>query len=180
MSDAESPPESPTAAADDQRIENGDHSDADNDKDSDILSEIDADQFEDYDPATANIEDRPVNIDEDVARTLKASKRRRAEGDGPKKKEGKREKKRNRDDDVTSEGGERARKARRSDGQPRAEKASPVPERLEDLTPEERRRRALERALDAAAKGPVKRRKRRDEMVRTRCMDFGIAFLTLA
>ena len=43
------------------------------------LSELDEDQFDDYDPTTADIRDRPVAIDADAAQTLKASKRKRAE-----------------------------------------------------------------------------------------------------
>jgi transcription factor SPN1 len=61
------------------------------------LSEVDEAEFADFDPTTVALDDRPaVEIDEDVARTLKAGKRKRAEKDGegaPKKpKEGKRDK----------------------------------------------------------------------------------------
>ncbi|KAJ3473722.1 hypothetical protein NLG97_g10166 [Lecanicillium saksenae] len=76
MSDNESPAGSP--ARDDPPVDDGQEKEfedevaaADSDKDSDMLSEVDEDQLEDYDPETANIEDRPVDIDEDVARTLK-------------------------------------------------------------------------------------------------------------
>ena len=68
---------------------------ADSDKDSDALSEIDEDQFDDFDPEAVRIDDRPVEIDEDAARTLKARKRK---GTATKKpKEGRRLKKRTRD-----------------------------------------------------------------------------------
>lgn len=141
--------------------------------DDDLLSEIDEDQFEDYDPETANIEDRPVEIDEDVARTLKVSRRRRADAEKPKKpKEGRREKKK-RDREAEPEGVEdegRARKSRRGEGSgshATSKRASPVAqEEDDDLTPEERRRRALDRALDAAVKGPTRRKKKRGDEVR--------------
>lgn len=140
--------------------------------DDDLLSEIDEDQFEDYDPETARIEDRPVDIDEDVARTLKVSRRKRG-AEAPKKpKEGRREKKKR-----SREGGEveepddagRPRKSRRAEGgasRAGSGRASPAPEEDDDLTPEERRRRALDRALDAAVKGPTRRKKRRGDEVR--------------
>ena len=105
MSDIESPAES----AHDKPVDDGQEQEyeeeleaANSDHDSDRLSEVDENQFEDYDPETANIEDRPVDIDEDVARTLKATKRKRVEGEVPKKpREGRREKKRrNRDDEL--------------------------------------------------------------------------------
>lgn len=156
---------------------------ADSDRDSDLLSEIDENQFEDYDPETANIEDRPVDIDEDIARTLKATKRKRTDGEVPKKpREGRRDKKRrDRDDEApveddapadtgkattqrrsrrTADGGER-RRTKETD-------APPEPPNEEELTPEERRKRAIDRALDAAIKkGGSTKRRRKDEIVRT-------------
>lgn len=150
----------------------GDDVDHMSDKDSDVLSEVDENQFEDYDPTTAPIEERPVEIDEDIAKTLKASKRKRADGETVKKpKEGRREKKRRTDDDVSADGevleGKRIRKGRADGGarRPREEEA-PEPAEDETLTPEQRRARALERAMDAAIKGPTKRRRKKDEVVR--------------
>lgn len=152
----------------------GDDGDRASDKDSDVLSEVDEDQFEDYDPTTAPIEERPVEIDEDIAKTLKASKRKRPDGETAKKpKEGRREKKRRTDDEVLSADGEmlegkRTRKSR-GEGSARAAgdgDAAEPPENEENLTPEERRARALERAMDAALKGPTKRRRKKDEVVR--------------
>ncbi|KAM0244819.1 hypothetical protein ACHAP5_005942 [Fusarium lateritium] len=148
---------------------------ADSDRESDALSEVDEDQFEDYDPETANIEDRPVDIDEDVARTLKATKRKRAEGDAPKKpREGRRDKKRrDRDDDVemneADDGGKKSRRARRAAGdgerRPRPKATSPDPEKEEHLSPEEKRKRAIDRALDAAIKKPSgPKRRKKDEI----------------
>lgn len=149
---------------------------ADSDRDSDLLSEIDENQFEDYDPETANIEDRPVDIDEDAVRTLKASKRKRADGEVPRKpREGRREKKRrDRDEDTAMAGADEAtaaapRRARRTgDGErrARAKPSTPEPEIEENLTPEERRKREIERQLDAAIKKPsTNRRRRKDEEV---------------
>jgi transcription factor SPN1 len=149
----------------------------DSDRDSDALSEVDENQLEDYDPETANIEDRPVDIDEDVARTLKATKRKRAEGEASRKpREGRREKKRrDKDDDVAMDedtGEETVRKPRKSrraaegERRPKAATASPEPENEDNLTPEEKRKRAIDRALDAAIKKPsASRRRRKDEIV---------------
>ncbi|KAI1818638.1 hypothetical protein GGS20DRAFT_196811 [Poronia punctata] len=132
----------------------------DSDRESDALSDIDEDQFDDYDPSAVRIEERPVEIDEDAARTLKASKRK---GTATKKpKEGRREKKRTRDREEEADGEvlttKRARKATGADSR----KATPEPEVEENLTPEERRRRAIERAA-AKEKPKAKRRKKRDE-----------------
>ena len=153
------------------------------DNDSDILSEIDEDQFDNFDSGPA-----PVTIDETVTKTLKAAKRKRVDGETNKKpKEGKRARKRARseDDDIGSAGGElaarRPRKARASEGRARATESTQQPaedENEEDLTPEERRRRALERAMDAAVKGnPNKRRRKKDEVDLEDEMDEHIASL---
>lgn len=154
------------------------------DRDSDQLSEVDVDDLEDYDPLKANIETRPVEIDEDVARTLKVTKRKRTDGETTKKpKEGRRQKKRrtDMDDEVSAadgtiiegkrrrrgggggEGGERKSKPRTT-----TNKASPEPDvNEEDLTPEQRRARAIEKAMDAAMKAKSnKRRTKKDEVVR--------------
>ncbi|KAG6053540.1 Transcription factor iws1 [Claviceps sp. LM77 group G4] len=179
MSDHESPVGSPENAAneEDQAKEFQDElAAADSDRESDALSEIDENEFEDYDPETAKIEDRPVDIDEDIARTLKASKRKRTTGDAPKKpREGRREKKRRDDDEdiVMDDGAEEAdgnskRRSRRpADGERRRATKSDAsaPEKEEDLSPEERRKRAIDRALDAAIKRPGKgKRRRKDEI----------------
>ncbi|EFY85716.1 transcription factor IWS1 [Metarhizium acridum CQMa 102] len=177
MSDRESPADLPAndAVDDGQEQEFQDEvAAAGSDRDSDALSEIDENEFEDYDPETANIEDRPVDIDEDIARTLKATKRKRVAGDAPKKpREGRREKKRrDRDDDVAMEDGSEAdgkapRRARRTgEGERRRAKPdTPEPENEEELSPEERRKRAIDRALDAAIKkGGTTKRRRKDEI----------------
>ncbi|KAI0858004.1 hypothetical protein F4860DRAFT_325217 [Xylaria cubensis] len=172
MSDAESPAGSPAreetlheeAPNDDATPKDlGDYDAAaagDSDRDSDALSEIDEDQFEDYDPSAVRIEERPVEIDEDVARTLKASRRK---GTATKKpKEGRREKKRARDRDDEADGEVLTTKRVRKTGGGESRQKTPEPENEENLTPEERRRRAIERAA-AKEKPKTKRRKKRDE-----------------
>lgn len=148
----------------------------DSDNDSDALSEVDENLIEDYDPEAANIEDRPVDIDEDVARTLKATKRKRVDGDTTKKpREGRRDKKRrDKDEDVVMEDDtpdtsikqRRSRRGGDSERRPKAKAPTPEQDNEEDLSPEERRKRAIDRALDAAIKKPSgARRRRKDEIV---------------
>ncbi|RDL41462.1 putative SPN1 Protein is Spt6-interacting putative elongation factor [Venustampulla echinocandica] len=157
----------------------------------DDLSEVDEAEFADFDPTTVALEDRPlVDIDEDIARTLKAGKRQRADkaGEGKKPKEGKRDKKkRRRDEDEDPDGerieGKRIRKPkadgeRKSRDAPR-EKRVATPENDENLTPEERRRRALDKAMDAALKNPNKRRRKRDEVDLEEAFDEEIANLKI-
>lgn len=155
------------------------------DRDSDQLSDVDVDDLEDYDPLKANIETRPVEIDEDVAKSLKATKRKR--GDGPdaaakKPKEGRRQKKRRteEDDEVSAADGTIIEGKRRRPGAggtgERSEKRSkpkssarpsPEPVNEENLTPEQRRARAIEKAMDAAMKAKGnKRRAKKDDIVR--------------
>lgn len=155
------------------------------DKDSDLLSEIDEDQFEeDYDPTA---EDKPQHIDENVAKTLKAAKRKRTDTDTAKKpKEGRRPKKRARgnDDADAGDGDERENRPRktRSDGEQRraARKEAADKQEEENLTPEERRRRALDRAIDDAIKNPSKRRRKKDEIDLEEEIDEQIAALKVA
>lgn len=155
------------------------------------LSEVDEAEFADFDPTTVALEDRPlVGIDEDVARTLKAGKRKRADGE-KKPKEGKREKKkRRRDEDEDPDGeqidGKRVRKPKsvRPDGERKdrdraRERRPPTPENEENLTAEERRKRALDRAMDAALKNPNKRRRKKDEVDLEEAFDEEIAALKI-
>jgi hypothetical protein len=159
-------------------MDNEDNGPSDNESE---LSEVDEGEFADFDPTTVALEDRPlVDIDEDIARTLKAGKRKKSgEAEGKKVKEGKREKKKKRirDEDGDPDGqeidGKRVRKPKsvRIDGDRKErerakERQPPTPENEENLTPEERRRRALDRAMDAALKNPNKRRRKKDEVVR--------------
>ncbi|KAK4119351.1 hypothetical protein N657DRAFT_627032 [Parathielavia appendiculata] len=162
-----------------------DHAGNDSDKESDILSEIDEDQFEDYDPT---LEERPVEIDENVAKTLKAAKRKRTDAETVKKpKEGRRPKKRARatvDDGGDVEDGERRpRKARATGGERRAARKEAEQEEQvneENLTPEERRRRAIQRAMDNALKNPTKRRRKKDDIDLEDEIDDQIANLKVA
>jgi hypothetical protein len=143
------------------------------------LSEVDEGEFADFDPKTVALEDRPlVDIDEDVARSLKASKKKKTgESEGKKPKEGKRDKKKKRvhDEDEDPDGhqldGKRVRKPKsvriEGDRERVKERRAPTPENDENLTPEERRRRALDQAMDAALKNPNKRRRKKDEVVRS-------------
>lgn len=147
----------------------------DSDDDS-LLSEVDEAQFADFDATAVQI----APDLETLNRTIKAKKRKRPEGEDamkPKKrKEGTREKvKKNRrkvDSDDGFSGGEeiegkRSRKSRPgTDGQ-KERKRRPVEDEINDeaLTPEERRRRALDRAMDAALKKSTARRIRKGEIV---------------
>lgn len=177
---------------------NLDMDDLDYEKDVDSdLSEVDEAEFADFDPTTVALQDRPIAaIDEEVARTLKAGKRKRTDNEvGPKKpKEVKRDKPKkkkpgkNLDHDAINDGedeydsgadgeiieGKRKTKAKsvRIEGdrkdRERAEKIKKIAqqeENEESLTPEERRKRALDRAMDAALKNPNKRRRKKDEVV---------------
>ncbi|KUJ08341.1 uncharacterized protein LY89DRAFT_600163 [Mollisia scopiformis] len=176
-----------------------DMDDADNDKEDDLsdneseLSEVDEAEFAEFDPTTVALEDRPtVGIDEDIARTLKAGKRKRTDKDN-KPKEGKREKKKRarRDDDEDPDGevldGKRAKKSKssRSDGGERKdrekarERKEKTPENEDNLTAEEKRRRALDRAMDAALKNPNKRRRKKDEVDLEEAFDDEIAALKI-
>ncbi|CAD6444085.1 8487b264-5016-41f5-aea9-fe080fa2cd0a [Sclerotinia trifoliorum] len=168
--------------------ENGAESDNESD-----LSEVDEANFDDFDASKVALDERPmVGIDEDVAKTLKASKRKRTEGEGKKPKEGKREKKKRprRDSDEDPDGieidGKRVRKPKRVDGDRKdrdrtkeRRKATPEPENDENLTPDERRRRALDKAMDAALKNPNKRRRKKDEVDLEEAFDDEIAALKL-
>jgi len=187
---------------------NLDMDESDLDKNGDLdseLSEVDEAEFADFDPTTVAVaaDERPVTIDDEVARTLKAAKRKRTERDGeggPKKpKEAKREKPKRKkirtdlDAGAIDDGGDEydsgadgeilegkrrpKLKSTRTDGdrrdKERARKKEPEPEENdENLTPEERRKRALDRAMDAALKNPNKRRRKKDEVV---CLSIIIA-----
>ena len=153
--------------------------DEDKDDASDLeseLSEVDERQFEDFDPTAVAIEDRPaMAVDETTIGQLGKHKRKRADGDDDdrrKKKERRREKpKKNRRRKAGSEefeggpeiDGKRARKKR--DGERGNTRDGPVDFDLESLTPQERRRRALDAAMDAALKNPNARRRKADGIV---------------
>lgn len=183
----------PKALGDDRPSDNDDHLDdtanefaeppsarpvldgADDSDDESLLSEVDEAQFADFDATAVQV----APDLETLSKHIKASKRKRAEGDEvPKKrKEGRREKpkksRRRADSDDGFSGGEeiegkRARKSKGVDGTSKERKRrAPVQEDIneEHLTPEERRRRALDRAMDAALKRPSARRMRKGDIV---------------
>lgn len=151
---------------------------ASDDDDESLLSEVDEAQFADFDPSAVQ-----VAPDFDTLNKLgKVSKRQRAEGEeAPKKrKEGRREKvkknKRGRaDSDDGFSGGEeiegkRPRKSKTGGDGGERKKAVRVEVNEDNLTPEERRRRALDRAMDAAVKRSTTRRVRKGEIVSIPCV----------
>ncbi|KAK0906818.1 Transcription factor iws1 [Friedmanniomyces endolithicus] len=134
------------------------------------LEELDEKEFEDFDPSALNIPDKPVAVDADNVGLLGVHKRKRTEEEErerkKKRKEGRREKPKKArrvraggDDEEDFEGGpemdgKRMRRAKAgADGAPvrRAPRAR-TPENEEKLSPEERRRRALDRKMDEALK----------------------------
>ncbi|TGO58495.1 hypothetical protein BCON_0054g00250 [Botryotinia convoluta] len=173
-------------------LDNAEDGGAGSDNESD-LSDVDEANFDDFDASKVALDERPmVGIDEDIAKTLKASKRKRAEGEAKKPKEGKRDKKKRprRDSDEDPDGmeidGKRIRNPKRVEGEGKdrdrtkeRRKATPEPENDENLTPDERRRRALDKAMDAALKNPNKRRRKKDEVDLEEAFDDEIAALKL-
>ena len=132
-----------------------DHDLSDNDSE---LSDVDEAQFEDFDPANIDIEERPqIAVDEDNVKLLGRHKRKRdvdgedVEGVKKKKKEGKREKpkksRKKKDDDGAFSGGEEleGKRARRKkpiedDGEKRQrQKRQATPENEDDLDPDTRK-----------------------------------------
>lgn len=157
----EEPVSPPEGAADDD----------DDDAESE-LSEIDEAQFEDFDPSAITIEERPVDLDETAVNRIGKFKRKRdtgEEGEKPKKKKKRdRPKKKRPDDDDVFEGGVEIEGKRRrkpttgGDGErrerPRARARSPDAD--ENLTPQERARRDLDRKMDESLKNPNRRIKK--------------------
>ncbi|KAK5107571.1 hypothetical protein LTR62_001014 [Meristemomyces frigidus] len=158
----------------------GDAADAlDSDNESE-LEELDEKEFDDFDPAALNIPDKPVAVDADNVGLLGVHKRKRTEAEElerkKKKKEGRRERpkkaKRVRagvddEDEPDFEGGPEmdGKRIRRGKGEggvgKRREVRARSPENEDNLSPEERRRRALDRKIDEALKShraPTRRR----------------------
>jgi transcription factor SPN1 len=144
----------------------------DDSDDESLLSEVDEAQFADFDPAALNV---APDFDT-LQKGGKIKKRARPDGDEglpKKKKERTREKvKKNRrqraDSDAGFSGGEqidgkRARQSKAGGEGGERKKPARVEINEDDLSPEERRRRALDRAMDAAVKKTtVKRIKKGD------------------
>ena len=147
---------------------------ADDSDDDSLLSEVDEAQFADFDAAAVQV----APDFETLNRTIKVSKRKRVDGEEPrpkKRKEGTREKikknRRRRDSDDGFSGGEevegkRSRKTK-SGGDGEKARRRPAVEEIDEetLSPEERRRRALDRAMDAAIKKSNTKRIRKGEIV---------------
>lgn len=164
-------------------MDDDDNAAADQSDNESELSEVDEDEFADFDPTTVALDENAkpkIDIDHDIAKSLKATKRKKTdEGKTPKEGGAKREKKkraRRDDDDEDPDGelmeGKRSKKSKTSSGdngerrkdRP-VERRQPSPENEANLTPAERRARALDRAMDAALKNPNKRRRKKDEVV---------------
>lgn len=169
----------PSPAAMDSDLNMDDGGGSDNESE---LSDVDEAAFADFDPNSVALADRPVLLDDEITRSLKASKVKNTNRES-KKKEAKREKpkkKRTRDDDDDDSGaggeeieGRRSRKTKRTatgrSSRTDEEKAQAQKQREaideESMTPEQRRARALDAVMDAALKNPNKRRKKKDEVV---------------
>ena len=144
---------------------NADDDDDESDNDS-LLSEVDEAQFADFDPSAVQV----APDFETLNKSIKASKRKRDEGEPrPKKrKEGVREKKSRKQradsDDGFELGQEVAGKRQRRTKEPgeRKERRKVVDD-VDDaeLSDETRRRKALDRAMDAAIKKPTNRARRK-------------------
>ena len=175
----------PDALGDDNPLDNEDRLDdtaapfqagagGDDSDDESLLSEVDEAQFADFDPAAVAPDFETLN------KAIKVSKRKRPEGEEggrPKKRKEptrerpKKARRRKDDSDDGFEGGEELEGKRRrrtkgvSEGGERRKRVA-VPEVDEDtLSPEERRRRALDRAIDAAVKPRTQRRVKKGEIV---------------
>ncbi|KAF2145919.1 uncharacterized protein K452DRAFT_304930 [Aplosporella prunicola CBS 121167] len=130
------------------------------------LSDVDEAQFEEFDPDAVHI---PVAVDESNVGLIGVHKRKRADGEGEggrkKKKEGRREKPRKgrkrREDEVSGGDAEAGGDERRSSRRKKPEKVV-VEEDESNLTPMERRKRALDRAMDEALKAGKRTRRKKD------------------
>ncbi|PVH99628.1 hypothetical protein DM02DRAFT_614871 [Periconia macrospinosa] len=136
-----------------------------------VLSELDDDQFDTFDANNIAIEERPAQVIDDTnVNLIGVHKRKRAEGEGdqPKKKKKKTEKtrrKKNKDGDAEEDEGTAAssRSKRSKKTREGRVRASPEAEPEENLTPEERRKRALDQQINAIVKpGASRRRKKGD------------------
>lgn len=123
-------------------------------------------QFGDFDASNIAIEERAV-IDEDTVKQIGVHKRKRPDGEGdePKKKKKRADKprrKKNKDGDDDSGIPEGDRRSKRSKKTGKTRGASPDADVDENLTPEERRKRALNAQMDAIVKGSSTRRRKKD------------------
>ena len=152
------------------RAEAADPADPDSDDES-LLSEVDEAQFADFDPTAVQV---APDFDT-LNKAIKVKKRKRADGEeeAPKKKkertrERARTNRRRQDSDDGFSGGEQIEGKRRGtkskpDGEKKQRPRVEIDE--EALSPEERRRRALDRAMDAAVKKSSAKRIRKGDIV---------------
>ncbi|KAE9981914.1 hypothetical protein BLS_006826 [Venturia inaequalis] len=146
----------------------------DHDNDSDDLSDVDEAQFDDFDADALALEEREqIAVDDSNVALLGVHKRKRTEAEieearKKKKKEKKRDRpkksRRRREGSENFSGGEEVsgKRSRKRDGEGRS-RSKKVPEDIDEstLTPEERRRRALDKLMDDALKNPNQRRKKK-------------------
>lgn len=102
--------------------------------DESILSEVDEAQFEDFNPETVDVDDRPqLAIDEENLKLIGRHKRKRTDdGEGrSRRKEGRREKKSRRVHDEEAEAGSSRRKGRKKGASPPTDEESLDPETRE-------------------------------------------------
>ncbi|KAL1956589.1 hypothetical protein VTO42DRAFT_7000 [Malbranchea cinnamomea] len=145
---------------------------ADLSDDESVLSDIDETQFENFDPANVAIDERPqLAIDEENLKLVGRHKRQRTADDDElqkkKRREGRREKKSRRkqrqDSDEVLSGGDEVDGKRAGKRRVTRVKNEEEDVNEEDLDPETRRRRALDRVMDEALKKPSKRRTRKSD-----------------
>ncbi|KAF2878310.1 hypothetical protein BDV95DRAFT_510204 [Massariosphaeria phaeospora] len=135
-----------------------------------VLSELDDQQFEDFNDADIAIQERePQMIDETTLGVIGAHKRKRVEGEeaATKKKKKKAEKprrKKARDEEVDAGDAGGARKNRRSKKEGKVRATSPAADAEEHLTAEERRKRALDRSINQLVKGNSSRRRKKGDI----------------
>ncbi|EMD59293.1 hypothetical protein GGP41_009166 [Bipolaris sorokiniana] len=125
-------------------------------------------QFGDFDIDNVAIDERPAQIiDEDNVKQIGVHKRKRTAGEGeePKKKKKRADKprrKKNKDGEENGDIAEGERRSKRSKKVGRVRDASPEGDPDEHLTPEERRKKALNAQIDSIVKGSSNRRRKKD------------------
>ncbi|KAF2710901.1 transcription factor IWS1 [Pleomassaria siparia CBS 279.74] len=137
-----------------------------------VLSELDDGQFDEFDAGDIAIENRPAQIIDDTnVNLIGVHKRKRTEADGelPKKKKKRADKPRRKkargDDEVSGNEDSGTRKSRRSKKEGKVRERAPADEEEDaNLTPEERRKRAFQRAMDEAVKPTSSRRRKKGDI----------------
>lgn len=125
-------------------------------------------QFGEFDASNIAIEERPAQaIDEDTVKQIGVHKRKRTAGEGeePKKKKKRADKprrKKNKDGEDGEPIEDGTRKSKRSKKEGTRVRAASPEDNEENLTPEERRKRALDRQINALVKSGSSRRRKKD------------------